>query len=159
MESTHIYDMDKAIGYAVGHAAARIKMGMRRAFLAAGHDVTPDQWVTLYRLLQQDGVTQSELGERAVKDKTAVTRILDRLEAKGLLTRRSDAADRRTHRVHLTEEGRALTLALIPVARAFADAAYASLTEADKDALRNILARIEARLDTLFGLSEHKDSK
>ncbi|BAH74324.1 MarR family winged helix-turn-helix transcriptional regulator [Solidesulfovibrio magneticus] len=149
MDLASRYDIDNAVGYAVGHAAARIKIALRRAFLAAGHDVTPDQWVVLYRLLENEGLTQVALGERTVKDKTTVTRILDRLEARELLTRRRAPDDRRSQRLYLTEAGRTLALALVPIVQAFADAAYADLTGNDKAVLRDLLTRIEARLDCL----------
>jgi len=154
MDQTCRYDIDNAVGYAVGHAAARIKIALRRAFLAAGHDVTPDQWVVLYRLLENEGLTQVALGERTVKDKTTITRILDRLEARSLLTRQRAPDDRRSQRLYLTETGRSLAQSLVPIVQTFADAAYAGLSEADKTALRDILARIEAGLDSL---AETKD--
>ena len=149
MDKACRYDIDSAIGYAVGHAAARIKIALRRAFVAAGHDVTPDQWVVLYRLLENEGLTQAGLGERTVKDKTTITRILDRLEARELLTRRRDPDDRRAQRLYLTEAGRALAQALVPIVQAFADDAYADFTENDKAVLRDLLTRIEGRLDRL----------
>ena len=155
MDPTLPYALDQAVGYAVGHAAAKIKIALRRVFVAAGLDVTPDQWVVLYRLAETAGLTQAELGERTVKDKTTITRILDRLEARELLTRRRAPDDRRSQRLYLTEAGRDLAQALVPIVQSFADAAYADLTEADKATLRNILARIEARLD---GLPETKDA-
>ncbi len=149
MDHASRYDLDNAIGYAVGHAAARIKIALRRVFATAGHDVTPDQWVVLCRLLENEGLTQAALGERTVKDKTTITRILDRLEARELLTRRRDPDDRRSQRLYLTDAGRTLALALVPIVQAFADAAYADLTENDKTVLRDLLRRIEARLDHL----------
>lgn len=149
------YDIDQAIGYVVGHAAARIKMALRRVFAAAGHDVTPDQWVVLYRLHETDGLTQVGLGERTVKDKTTVTRILDRLESRKLLIRRRDPDDRRSQRLHLTPEGEATVRRLVPLVRAFAAEAYADLTEDDKDSLRRLLTRIEVRLDAML---EPKDA-
>jgi DNA-binding MarR family transcriptional regulator len=149
------YDIDSAVGYAVGHAAARIKIALRRAFAAAGHDVTPDQWVVLYRLLENEGLTQVALGERTVKDKTTITRILDRLEARGLIERRRAPGDRRSQRLFLTPAGSALTRELVPIVRTFAEAAYADLDEGDKTALRRLLARIETRLDVML---EPKDA-
>lgn len=149
MDHASRYDLDNAIGYAVGHAAARIKIALRRAFLAAGHDVTPDQWVVLYRLLENEGLTQVALGERTVKDKTTITRILDRLEARTLLARRRDPGDRRSQRLYLTEAGRSLAQALVPIVQSFTRTVYADITEADKAALRGFLARIEAGLDRL----------
>ena len=149
MDLASRYDLDNAIGYAVGHAAARIKIALRRAFVAAGHDVTPDQWVVLHRLLENEGLTQVALGERTVKDKTTITRILDRLEARELLTRRRDPGDRRSQRLYLTPAGHELARTLVPIVQSFARTVYADVTEADKTALRGILARIEDGLDRL----------
>ena len=149
MDHASRYDLDNAIGYAVGHAAARIKIALRRAFATAGHDLTPDQWVALRWLLDNDGITQAALGERTVKDKTTVTRILDRLEDKHLLVRRRDPDDRRSQRLYLTDAGRELAQALVPIVQSFASTVYADVTDADKTALRDILARIEAGLDRL----------
>jgi DNA-binding MarR family transcriptional regulator len=143
------YDLDNAIGYTLGRAAARIKIALRRAFAAAGHDVTPEQWVVLYRLCETEGLTQVALGERTVKDKTTVTRILDRLEARGLLTRRRDDRDRRSQRLFPTPRGQAVVCALLPVVQNFAAAAYADITDDDKGTLRRLLSRIETRLDAL----------
>jgi len=150
MDQDHHYDIDRAVGYVVGHAAARLKMALRRTFAEAGHDVTPDQWVVLYRLAETEGLTQAGLGERTVKDKTTITRILDRLESRKLLTRRRDPHDRRSQRLFLTPEGRRKVGQLAPLVRTFADAAYADLTEEDRDTLRRLLGRIETRLDAML---------
>lgn len=149
MDASTFYDIDHAIGYTVGHAAARIKMALRRAFAAAGHDVTPEQWIVLYRLCETTGMTQVGLGERTVKDKTSVTRILDRLESRGLITRRRDAHDRRSQRLFPTPEGEAVVRALVPVVQQFAALAYADISAEDAGTLRRILSRIESRLDAL----------
>ena len=143
------YDLDTAVGYAIGHTAHRLKMGLRRAFTAAGHDVTPEQWVVLYRLYESQGLTQVELGERTVKDKTSITRILDRLENKVLAERRRDANDRRSQRIFLTPDGRNLVEKLVPLVRAYAAEAFADVPAEDRDHLRRILANIETRLDAL----------
>ena len=143
------YDLDTAVGYAIGHTAHRLKMGLRRAFTSQGHDVTPEQWVVLYRLYESQGLTQVELGERTVKDKTSITRILDRLESKALAERRRDANDRRSQRIFLTPDGRDLVEHLVPLVRAYAAEAFADVPSEDRDHLRRILANIETRLDAL----------
>ncbi len=149
------FDMDNAVGYAIGHAAARLKIGLRRVFVAAGHDVTPEQWVVLYRLHESQGLTQCGLGERTVKDKTTITRILDRLQGKGLVTRRRDASDRRSQRIFLTPDGQALVKSLVPLVQRYADAAFADVPPEDRQTLRRILGNIETRLDALL---EAKDT-
>jgi DNA-binding MarR family transcriptional regulator len=149
MDNAFHYDIDNAVGYAIGHAATRLRIGLRRVFVASGHDVTPEQWVVLYRLFETPGLTQVDLGERTVKDKTTVTRILDRLEAKGLATRRRDSRDRRSQRIHLTTAGEDLIKTLIPLVRRYAAYAFTDVPSDDRETLRRILGRIESTLDAM----------
>ncbi|MHC1712285.1 MAG: MarR family winged helix-turn-helix transcriptional regulator [Solidesulfovibrio sp.] len=155
MDDAFRYDIDNAVGYAIGHAATQLKIGLRRVFVAAGHDVTPEQWVVLYRLFETQGLTQCGLGERTVKDKTTITRILDRLEAKGLVTRRRDLQDRRSQRIFLTSDGETLIQRLVPLVRRYAAEAFADVGSDDRDALHRILGNIESRLDAML---EPKDT-
>ena len=155
MDEAFFFDMDNAVGYAIGHAAARLKMGLRRTFLAAGHDVTPEQWVVLYRLFEAQGLTQCGLGERTVKDKTTITRILDRLQAKKLLVRRRDSHDRRSQRIFLTPAGEDLVRSLVPLVRGYATEVFADVGPGDSERLRDILGHIETRLDAIFEMKDN----
>ncbi|MGE4539350.1 MAG: MarR family winged helix-turn-helix transcriptional regulator [Desulfovibrio sp.] len=155
MDDTFFFDMDNAVGYAIGHAAARLKMGLRRRFVAAGCDVTPEQWVVLYRLFETQGLTQCGLGERSVKDKTTITRILDRLEAKKLLVRRRDSRDRRSQRIFLTPAGEALVRKLVPLVRRYAAEVFVDVTEDEERGLKSALGRIEARLDAILDAKDN----
>jgi DNA-binding MarR family transcriptional regulator len=155
MDNAFGYDMDNAIGYLIGHTAMRIKIGLRRLFVRSGLDVTPEQWVVLFRLHEREGLTQSELGDRTVKDKTTVTRILDRLEKKGLLARRRDPRDRRSQRIFLTEAGSTVLDALMPLVHGYGHALFGGLSPGDSDQLRRLLGLVETRLDTVL---EPKDA-
>jgi DNA-binding MarR family transcriptional regulator len=150
MDDIFHYDIDNAVGYAIGRTAAQLKIGLRRAFIVAGHDVTPEQWVVLYRLFETQGLTQCGLGERTVKDKTTITRILDRLEIKGLVTRQRDRRDRRSQRIYLTPDGEAIIRDLVPVVRRYATEAFADVGPDDREALRRILGNIGSRLDAML---------
>ena len=150
MESFPDYDMENAVGYLIGHAAMRIRMGLRRLFMASGLDVTPEQWVVLFRLREREGLTQSELGERTVRDKATVTRILDRLEKKSLVERRRDPRDRRTQRIFLTEKGSVSLDALMPLVRQYGADLFDDIGSEDRTLLRRVLAHIEAKLDRVF---------
>lgn len=155
MERAFFYDIDNAVGYAIGHVFTRLKIGLRRTFGASGFDLTPEQWVVLYRLFETQGLTQCGLGERTVKDKTTITRILDRLQKKKLLERRRDTQDRRSQRIFLTAEGERVVRELIPLVRRFAAEAFADVPPEDRESLRRILTNIETRLDTML---EAKDN-
>jgi DNA-binding MarR family transcriptional regulator len=72
-----------------------------------GHDLTPAQYNTL-RILRgagPDALTCGEIGDRLVSPGPDVTRLLDRLEQRGLVTRLRDAEDRRIVRARITEKG------------------------------------------------------
>jgi DNA-binding MarR family transcriptional regulator len=77
-----------------------------------GYDLTPAQYNTLRILrgaepdaLTCGGLTCGEIGERLVSPGPDVTRLLDRLEQGGLVTRLRDAEDRRVVRARITEKG------------------------------------------------------
>lgn len=68
---------------------------------ARAHGMTRAQWVILIRLDRQPGLSQKELAELLEVEPITVARLADRLEARNLLERRPDPADRRIWRLHL----------------------------------------------------------
>ena len=65
--------------------------------------VTPRQWGVLAALRRDDVSTPSDLARHLRADSAAITRLLDRLEAKSLIERIADADDRRSLRITMTE--------------------------------------------------------
>jgi DNA-binding MarR family transcriptional regulator len=70
--------------------------------VAQAHGLTRAQWVILKRLEQQPDLSQNELAALAEVTPMTVARLVDRLEAVGLLKRCTDPADRRIWRLQLT---------------------------------------------------------
>jgi DNA-binding MarR family transcriptional regulator len=68
---------------------------------ARTYGMTRAQWVILARLERQPGMTQNEMASLCEVEPITVGRLVDRLEARGLLERRMDPADRRIRRLHL----------------------------------------------------------
>src|SRR4029077_3836488 len=79
-----------------------------------GHDLTPAQYNTLriLRGAEPDALTCGEIGDRLVSPGPDVTRLLDRLEQRGLVTRLRDGEDRRVVRARITTTGLDLLAAL-----------------------------------------------
>jgi DNA-binding MarR family transcriptional regulator len=69
---------------------------------------TRAQWIVLYRLRQQEGLSQVDLAEVLELQPISLVRLLDRLVEHGLLERRHDPKDRRANRLFLTASGRQL---------------------------------------------------
>jgi MarR family transcriptional regulator for hemolysin len=68
---------------------------------ARTYGMTRAQGVILARLARQPGMTQNEMAGLCEVEPITVGRLVDRLEARGLLERRMDPADRRIRRLHL----------------------------------------------------------
>jgi DNA-binding MarR family transcriptional regulator len=69
---------------------------------------TRAQWIVLFRLREQEGLSQVDLADVLELQPISLVRLLDRLVEHGLLERRHDPKDRRANRLFLTERGRQL---------------------------------------------------
>ncbi len=75
---------------------------------AKSRGTTRAQWIVLYRLRQQEGLSQVDLADVLELQPISLVRLLDRLVEHGLLERRHDPKDRRANRLFLTASGRQL---------------------------------------------------
>jgi MarR family transcriptional regulator, transcriptional regulator for hemolysin len=75
---------------------------------AKSRGTTRAQWIVLYRLRQQEGLSQVDLADVLELQPISLVRLLDRLVEHGLLERRHDPNDRRANRLFLTASGRQL---------------------------------------------------
>jgi DNA-binding MarR family transcriptional regulator len=108
------------------------------------HDLTDAQWRPLMALYLNSEATATSVARWVGCDSGATTRMLDRLEDKGLLRRVRSTNDRRVQQVELTEEGRK-TAAIVPYLVAdVLNAHLADLSAAEVDQLRDLLRRIIA---------------
>jgi MarR family transcriptional regulator, transcriptional regulator for hemolysin len=69
---------------------------------------TRAQWIVLFRLREQEGLSQVDLADVLELQPISLVRLLDRLVEHGLLERRHDPKDRRANRLFLTARGRQL---------------------------------------------------
>lgn len=75
---------------------------------AKSRGTTRAQWIVLFRLRQQEGLSQVDLADVLELQPISLVRLLDRLVEHGLLERRHDPRDRRANRLFLTSSGRQL---------------------------------------------------
>ncbi|MGM0393601.1 MAG: MarR family winged helix-turn-helix transcriptional regulator, partial [Thermodesulfobacteriota bacterium] len=77
--------IDTSIAYLVGRTSRAIIKRLTKKFADAGFDVSYEQWSILVHLYRKDGQTQQELSTVSVKDKAAITRLLNVLEKKNIV--------------------------------------------------------------------------
>ncbi|MBU6461587.1 MAG: MarR family transcriptional regulator [Bradyrhizobium sp.] len=111
---------------------------------AKGRGTTRAQWIVLFRLRDQEGLSQVDLAEVLELQPISLVRLLDRLVEHGLLERRHDPRDRRANRLFLTAAGRQLVDDL--------DSLRDSIAE---NVLRDVsVASIQTSLQTLRDIKE-----
>jgi DNA-binding MarR family transcriptional regulator len=131
--------------------AACVCLGVQRAArgIARRYDealkplgLTSGQFSVLSSLLREGSETIGALAALLGQERTTLTRNLRPLEAAGWVETRPDAKDARVRRVRLTEKGRELLRAAIPVWRVAQRDSGARLGEAGWDALRPLLGAL-----------------
>ena len=78
------------------------------------HGLTEQQWRVLRVLTEHPGITAGELAERASLLKPSLSRIVGRLEERGLVDRRPSARDLRRARLTMTVSGHRLVREIAP---------------------------------------------
>jgi MarR family transcriptional regulator for hemolysin len=112
-------------------------------------DLSEATWLPLLHLARADApMRQKDLAASLAVDNSTVVRLLDALEAAGLVERRDDAADRRAKAIVVTRSGAATVAKVETVSRRLRQQLLAGLPEADLSVSARVLATICARLDT-----------
>src|ERR1700751_1099163 len=118
---------------------------------AKERETTRAQWIVLFRLRQNEGLSQVDLADVLELQPISLVRLLDRLVEHGLLERRHDPKDRRANRLFLTAKGKKLVDDLDSLRDAIAtDVLHDLSTEAIETSLtavREIKDRIKALSD------------
>jgi DNA-binding MarR family transcriptional regulator len=97
------YTADESVGYLLRRLVTSIKAEADKRL--EPHGLTNAQWEPLYKLKKSHACTVAELARVMQTDPGATTRMLDRLEAKGLCKRVRSTEDRRVVNLELTAEG------------------------------------------------------
>ncbi len=109
------------------------------------------QWQVLARVAKREGVNQATLADLVSVEPITICRMVDRLEALGLVERRPDPNDRRARLIHMTEAARPGLERMRRVAQALFAEALDGITPEEEAILFRLLDRIHANLLTVSG--------
>jgi DNA-binding MarR family transcriptional regulator len=113
------------------------------------HGLTSAQWGPLMRLKNAGGSTVAELARWLQVDAGAMTRLLDRLEKKGLCKRVRSTEDRRVVKVELTADGEAAIEKVPAVLAEVMNAHLAGFSKTEWQTLKSYLQRMLETGDAL----------
>lgn len=136
MSDASTYRLDEQVGFLLRRAHQRHTaiFGDR---MPAG--LTPTQFSTLARLLENGPMSQNLLGRQIAVDAATIKGVVGRLVARDLVELRPDADDLRRLIVSLTDEGERFVTACLPLAQEVTEATLAPLSAA---ARRTLLAHL-----------------
>ena len=113
----------------------------------SSHGLTEAQWLTLLHLSRLgEAATQKSLAAAAGVQEPTLARMLDRLEAEGLIERRAIVGDRRAKSVHLTEKAAPILARIQKVAQALRDELLAGVDDADVDTCLRVFTHLADKL-------------
>lgn len=141
--------IDHSIGYLVGRTSRAIIKRLTKKFADAGFDVSYEQWSILIHLYRKDGQTQQELSNIAVKDKAAITRLLNVLEKKNIVLRIPDRSDKRSKLVYLTHKAKAFRQDLVKLVEEMLHEAEQGISFEEMEQCKATLNKIFANFDRL----------
>ena len=106
------------------------------------YGLTLEQFHLLKNMSMNDGLTQRQICNLTSKTPANMSRMLDRMESKGLAARRVNPGDRRSSLVFLTAKGESLVDEVVGEFESFSAKLTKGITEKEQQLVREALAKI-----------------
>lgn len=134
----------------VGYWLNRLRMQVHQGFEArlAVYDVTIAQWCILLTLYNEEAASITELSKFIEVDKASISRVVDRLLNKGLVTHQQ-GADRRSGHIQLTSGGRELVPLLMQAAEDNEQQFFGHLAPEETEQLRQLFYKLFLNLPSI----------
>jgi DNA-binding MarR family transcriptional regulator len=132
------------IGFLLNDTARLMRRDFERRTRSVG--LTRAQWQTLFHLHRNEGCNQVTLADLLEVEPITLARVIDRLEASGLVERRADPNDRRARLLFLGERALPLIDQLKTLGAETRETAMGGLSEDERNQLWTLLSRMRANL-------------
>lgn len=138
--------VDDYLSYLLARASHLVSRDFHAQVKRSGLGVA--EWRVLATLSDGGPVIIGELARRVLYEQPTLTKVIDRMEEAGLVTRAAQAADRRRIEVRITAAGTAAVAALLPAAKVHETQLLASYSPEEVALLKTVLRTLIDRLST-----------
>ncbi len=138
----------KEIAVYINILNSRIKIYFFVNLQENGISMTPEQYLVMDILWDEQSISQQKIADIIKKDKNSVTKFIDSLEKNNLVCRTIDKNDRRINKIELTEQGLALKNEATEVAIKFMNDTIKGISEKDLDNFVKVLQQIINNLES-----------
>ncbi len=150
------YRPEDSVGYLMRQILNRVGQDVERQL--AHTDLTNAQWIPLFKLYSGQATTVAELARECHLDAGAMTRMLDRLEAKGLCKRVRSETDRRVVNIELTAPGTKSASDIPEILSGVQNAHLAGFSAQEFETLREYLRRILNNAQSIADLAHETNA-
>jgi DNA-binding MarR family transcriptional regulator len=135
--------LEAHLGYWLRFVSNHVSLAFSRKL--EGQGATVAEWVVLRELYDRATMAPSELAGRLGMTRGAITKVVDRLEARALVSRTAGKDDRRTQALALTAKGRTLVPKLAALADDNDAQSFDALSAAERAVVEKLMRKIVAR--------------
>lgn len=141
--------LDEFLPYRLSLASNAVSQVIAQAY-ESRFGLKMHEWRVITVLAEDGELTQQEIVGRTKMDKVTVSRAAQVLERRGLLRRVTNAADGRSLRLSLTDEGGELYARVVPAAVELEAEVLKDLSAREINELKDVLRRLEAAADRVL---------
>ncbi|MGY8871032.1 MAG: MarR family winged helix-turn-helix transcriptional regulator [Pseudomonadales bacterium] len=105
-------------------------------------------WPSLFALWEEEGLTQVELAARCNTANYTTTRVLDSLEALGLVERKKHPTSRRAYQIFLTDKGRELEVSATEIAKECNEEFLSPLSDCERKEIHVLIMKLITARDS-----------
>lgn len=143
-----VVDFENSIGPWLGATVKVLEYHLHDAFKAYDLDLTKEQMIVLKRLHDQDGMSQNELAFLTLRDKSSLTRLLNKMEKKDYIIRKQCKEDKRINKVYLTSLGKTVFESSKPVINNMITKMEENISQSEKKQIIEILKKVQSNFES-----------
>ncbi|WP_075341919.1 MarR family winged helix-turn-helix transcriptional regulator [Tenacibaculum agarivorans] len=127
--------------------ARKIRQYGQNVLKSHGIDITIEQWLVLNIINENESINQIQIGEKLVKDKPTISRMVNQLEKKEFINKIPSSTDSRKVELSVSKKGKTLIHKLYPIIEKIRFSGLSKLSKNEKDTIKVILEKIRKNLD------------
>lgn len=143
-----MFPTSKSFVYTLTRVSSKYRTELAQSLASQGFaDVTPDYWIVLEWLWEEDNITIGQLAKRTSKDNAALSRIIDGMERNDLVNRVASPTDKRSYQIVLTKYAKSIVEKLKAIEESTLQKASAGLNPIEVKELIRMLEHLYNKLD------------
>lgn len=139
--------LSKEIAVYLNLSACKLKQYTASALRQSNVDLTPEQFLLIDLLWNQGPMSQQNMADKMQKDKNSVTKLVDALEAKGLVVRKKNMDDRRSNLLVLTHKAEEMKESAKEKGISVLDRMLEGISEEELKAFLSTLNKLNANME------------